>query len=229
MWFPRPTQACLWGGLHTALPHPDSWSKASAPTSARKAVEVTLWTSYTPLCVAKSTFITRGSRGPANFAMALGRRHAGRGWDLRLPRAHQSQGPGKHAGLPPCTVWPASSAPQLRPPLRHAPLRGFLPYAQSARHLQNSAALLDSPLPHALPAHLASRVMPSSCPAEVLSSCQPPFNSMCCTTSSLPPRISTACSASTAELRRRGRRLGWRWQGTALPLARVCTHTRLCS
>ena len=77
----------LWDrGLEEKTPSPlHSWSKASAPTSARKAVEVILWTSYTLLCVAKSTFITRGSRGPANLAMALGRRHVGRSWGLRLP------------------------------------------------------------------------------------------------------------------------------------------------
>lgn len=76
-------------------------------------MEVTLWTSYMLLCVVKSSFITRGSRGPANFAMALGRRHTGKSWGLRLPRAHQSRGPGERACLPPCTIWPASPAPQL--------------------------------------------------------------------------------------------------------------------
>lgn len=35
-------------------------------------MEVTLWASYTLLCAPSSAFITRGSRGPANFAMALG-------------------------------------------------------------------------------------------------------------------------------------------------------------
>lgn len=45
--------------------------RQAAPTSARKAVEVTLWTSYTLLCAPRSAFITRGSRGPANFTMAL--------------------------------------------------------------------------------------------------------------------------------------------------------------
>lgn len=35
-------------------------------------MEVTLWISYTLLCAHTSPFITRGSRGPANFAMALG-------------------------------------------------------------------------------------------------------------------------------------------------------------
>ena len=45
----------------------------AAPTSARKLVEVTRWISYTLLCVHTSAFITRGSRGPANLAMALGR------------------------------------------------------------------------------------------------------------------------------------------------------------
>lgn len=43
------------------------------PTSARKAVQVTLWISYTLFCVHPSAFITRGSRGPTYFAMELGK------------------------------------------------------------------------------------------------------------------------------------------------------------
>lgn len=37
-------------------------------------MELTLCISYALLCVAKSAFIIGGSRGPANLAMALGRR-----------------------------------------------------------------------------------------------------------------------------------------------------------
>lgn len=40
-------------------------------------MEVTLWISYTLLCVLTSPFITRGSRGPANFAIALGKEATG--------------------------------------------------------------------------------------------------------------------------------------------------------
>lgn len=43
------------------------------PTSARNPVEVTRWISYVLPCVHTSAVITRGSRGPANLAMALGR------------------------------------------------------------------------------------------------------------------------------------------------------------
>lgn len=51
------------------------------PTSARKAVEVILWISYTLFCVHPSAFITRGSRGPAYFAMELGKETPkGRSW-----------------------------------------------------------------------------------------------------------------------------------------------------
>lgn len=44
-------------------------------------MEVTLWISYTLLCVHASAFITRGSRGPAYFAMQLGKEvPKGRSW-----------------------------------------------------------------------------------------------------------------------------------------------------
>lgn len=56
------------------MPGPGPGAEHAVPTSARKAVEVTLWMSYTLLCVLNSAFVTKGSRGPANFAMALGRR-----------------------------------------------------------------------------------------------------------------------------------------------------------
>lgn len=55
--------------------------KTEGPTSARKAVVVTLWISYTLLCVHTSAFITRGRRGPAYFAMELGKEvPKGRSW-----------------------------------------------------------------------------------------------------------------------------------------------------
>lgn len=63
-------KACPWGGgAPPALPGPQQ----EATTSARNPVEVTRWISYTLLCVHTSSFITRGSRGPANLAMALGK------------------------------------------------------------------------------------------------------------------------------------------------------------
>jgi hypothetical protein len=45
----------------------------AGPTSARNAVEVTLWISYTLFCVHARAFVTGGSRGPAYFAMELGK------------------------------------------------------------------------------------------------------------------------------------------------------------
>lgn len=75
-----PTPPCL---------APTGGPEHTAPTSARKAVEVVLWISYVLLCMHMSAFITRGSRGPANLAIALGKeatqcRHYHRG----LPQAH---------------------------------------------------------------------------------------------------------------------------------------------
>lgn len=68
LWLGRPRPA-RGGGAPPALPGPQQ----EATTSARNPVEVTRWISYTLLCVHTSSFITRGSRGPANLAMALGK------------------------------------------------------------------------------------------------------------------------------------------------------------
>lgn len=63
--------------------------KTEGPTSARKAVVVTLWISYTLLCVHTSAFITRGRRGPAYFAMELGKEvPKGRSWPAWMLANH---------------------------------------------------------------------------------------------------------------------------------------------
>lgn len=78
-------------------------------------MEVTLWASYTLLCAPSSAFITRGSRGPANLAMALGEEATPcKDGALGYPRAH----PGP---TPPWNGWglfhPAHQSPQSQEPV----------------------------------------------------------------------------------------------------------------
>ena len=73
-------------------------------------MELTLWISYTLLCVAKSAFIIRGSRGPANLAMALGRRlhWAGLGPQASPEHVPLPCGPGGTSASQPALSVPSS-------------------------------------------------------------------------------------------------------------------------
>lgn len=97
----RQVSTSLWG-VAPPCRAPGGDPEQVAPTSARKAVDVTLWTSYTLLCVLRSAFITRGSRGPANFAIALEKEAAPyKGGTLGHPQAHPGPTPHrKVVGMP---------------------------------------------------------------------------------------------------------------------------------
>lgn len=145
-------------------------------------MEVTLWISYTLLCVHRSAFVTRGSRGPAHLAMALERDPTCTKQTvphLSPPCSKNSMGATCHIGLGTSTshlysTGQAYSRPGPQGILSHPPVPAMFPWKVSRFQITPESDWAT---------HLASWVTPSSCPVEVLSNSQPPSSSMNCTTS----------------------------------------------